>query len=211
MYGTVRWCTMPTYKHHQAWRKQKSTGSIGCNNATFGDPMPGYSKKCLCESDPAIPDVATFQNFKDSEDEHFQNFNDEYDHFKDFDFVENFASNPVSIMYRHKIKSQDHNQYFIKPQEKDFICDILIVGGGGGGGGFGGGGGGGEVLFGKDVKLNKGTKYVIYVGNGGAKAKSIITTMVATDLVVRLLHQETLLHQEKWLLKQRAVGVVGQD
>ena len=167
-----RWCKAPYYTHHSGWKEpKKSTGSIGCNNATFGDPMPGYAKKCYCKSDPAIPDVDPFQNFKDSEGDEYDEGN-EYDHFKDFDFVENFASNPVSIIYRHKIKSQDHNQYFIKPKEKDFICDILIVGGGGGGGGFGGGGGGGEVLFAKDVKLNKGTKYVIYVGKGGAKAKS---------------------------------------
>ena len=169
-----RTCSAAWYTHHRGWRGPiNSTGSIACNNATFGDPMPGHWKKCYCKPGPAYPDVEPFQNFKDSEDEHFQNFNDEYDEYDHFkDFVENFTSNPVSIIYRHKIESQDRNQYFIEPKEKDFICDILIVGGGGGGGGFGGGGGGGEVLFAEDVKLNKGTKYDIYVGNGGAKATS---------------------------------------
>jgi|OM-RGC.v1.000052662 hypothetical protein len=160
-------------KRYVGWRKKDSDGSISCNNATFGDPYRGQRKKCYCKPDPAQPEVSPFTNFKDGEDEHFQNFEDEYNEYEHFkDFKEHFATKTVSLIYKYKAEHGNYNQYFMKPKGQDFICDILIVGGGGGGGGFGGGGGGGEVLFAQDVTLYKDTRYGIYVGNGGAKARS---------------------------------------
>lgn len=74
-------------------------------------------------------------------------------------------SNSLYYEFTHDNSDDNHTEYtFELTSSSD--CEILIVGGGGGGGEYGGGGGGGDVIYFKDIKLNKGL-YNVKVGKGG--------------------------------------------
>jgi len=49
--GTVR------YGFGRAWVDKTSSGSIGCNNEVFGDPLIGVYKSCLCIQSPTKKDL----------------------------------------------------------------------------------------------------------------------------------------------------------